>query len=493
MRYRDGGTLSLMKEDRDGLAASYLPLLGQLAEETGVKIYAVGGTVRDLLLGRPLHDIDLVIDGDVEATGRRWAERLGGKFIFLHAEPATVRVVLAGKGKNRFLICDLVELGEEEIEENLRGRDFTVNAMALPFNIFIATAGEFIADSKACVLRSVAENIVDPCGGLTDLQRRLIRPCRSDALAHDPLRALRALRLAGELGFSLVEETLVQIRQYAAGLKAVAGERVGEEMGKILNLSPCVPFLRLLLELDLPVALPSPLRLTALAAEGLSTVRRLEQFCASLMGVYDHFLRSYLLLPCFGNRGRLAVMKLAALFNALPEAEPWLSVTCRRWCWSRREEQLAQRLLTSFKMIKEALCPFSAWTEEEKTAALFRLWRQSGEEWLSFIIWAGAVCPGYGPDFNCRKDGCQRVINHLIEDWRGEQLPWQNVQPLLTAEKICKTFGLKPSPLLGRVVTDVLTAQVTGRIKSREEAEALAASIIQRYQKTRDQRLKDNR
>jgi len=172
------------------------------------EVFLVGGYVRDLLRGEVSKDKDFVLKGDVKKFASEVAKKFNGTFVTLK-EGIAYRVAL----KNKEFI-DFAYL-RESIEEDLKQRDFTIDAIAW----------------------SPKTGIIDPSGGSKDLKNRLIRVVIPTNLAEDPLRVLRAYRLAAQLGFTIEEATRRHLRDYAEGLLSVAAERITEELFKILNTS----------------------------------------------------------------------------------------------------------------------------------------------------------------------------------------------------------------------------------------------------------------
>ena len=188
-------------------------------QDAGFQSYAVGGCVRDALLGRPIHDIDIATDarpGQVMAlfphvipTGLAH----GTVTVLLEGEPFEVTTFRSESGYSDGRHPDAVCF-ETDIVADLSRRDFTINAMALDLD----------------------GNLIDPFGGQVDLERRLLR-CVGEPerrFAEDSLRILRAVRFAAQLGFELEAKTLEAMITLRAGLQLVSAERVREELAKIL-------------------------------------------------------------------------------------------------------------------------------------------------------------------------------------------------------------------------------------------------------------------
>ncbi len=172
--------------------------------------WAVGGAVRDALLGRPVVDLDLVVAGDERDAARRIAAEAGGPAFELSSEFGTWRA-LAG---DRSWHVDVSRLRGDSIEADLGERDFTINALALA-----------LTDPAG---------IIDPHGGVPDLEARLLRPVSERSLADDPLRILRSARLGAELGFELDAETVRLARDSASRAAEPAGERQLAELRLLL-------------------------------------------------------------------------------------------------------------------------------------------------------------------------------------------------------------------------------------------------------------------
>jgi poly(A) polymerase len=189
-------------------------ILEQTGREAGEEAYLVGGLIRDWMLGRQSRDVDLTLPHKALDMARRFSERTGGTFVLLHEEAATARVVLPG------WTFDFAKFRGPDLAEDLRGRDFTVNAIAFSLP------------------RAFEEGVwtpVDPLDGLRDLQERLLRMAAPDAFSRDPLRLLRAFRLSAQHGLTLEAGTRQAIQRAAPLLNRSAPERVHYEWNLLLS------------------------------------------------------------------------------------------------------------------------------------------------------------------------------------------------------------------------------------------------------------------
>jgi len=205
----------------------------------GRPAWLVGGYVRDRLLGRPTHDLDVIVPTGGVSLARAIANAFDGACFVLDADRDVGRAILHD-GAGGTLEVDVARFRLPELLDDLSLRDFTINAMAQK----ITRAG-------------IAPDIVDPFGGRSDLDRALIRAVTEGALRDDPLRSLRAVRQAVELGFRIEDATYNLIRRDAMLLADVAGERVRDELMRIIAAPSAWQHVRLLAELALlPPILP---------------------------------------------------------------------------------------------------------------------------------------------------------------------------------------------------------------------------------------------
>ncbi|MGZ4293899.1 MAG: CCA tRNA nucleotidyltransferase, partial [Solirubrobacteraceae bacterium] len=174
--------------------------------------WLVGGTVRDRLLGRETADYDVAIAGSVAEAARALGRAAGGYAFELSEAFGAWRVV----AHDHAWQVDVLGLNGATIEEDLRRRDFTINAIAAPLG---------------------REGYVDPFGGLQDLRGRRLRAVTPEAFDRDPLRTLRLARIACELGFEVEAQTLGLARSAAPALGGVAPERVFVELRRVV----CAP------------------------------------------------------------------------------------------------------------------------------------------------------------------------------------------------------------------------------------------------------------
>jgi poly(A) polymerase len=231
-----------------------LAALAQLAPGHG-RVWLVGGAVRDELLGRPTPDYDLAVDGDVRALARELGRRAGGHAFQLSDEFGAWRV----RSHEQDWQIDLMPLMGETLEQDLRRRDLTINAIARELG---------------------SAELIDPYGGAADLEARRLRGVGPDSFSADPLRVLRLARLAAELGFTPEQDTLRLASASAPALSTVAPERVFVELRLTLSADGAVAGIELARELGA----------TAVVLPELDALRGVRQSDYHHLDVYQHTL-----------------------------------------------------------------------------------------------------------------------------------------------------------------------------------------------------------
>ena len=219
------------------------------------RCWLVGGALRDRLLGRPTNDYDVVVEGRPGPLARRLARGVNGHAFKLSEGFSVWRVV----SREHTWHLDLLPMNGRSIEDDLAGRDLTINAIAQPLD---------------------GGPLVDPFNGVADLRERRLRMVASGTFVLDPLRTLRVARLACELDFSIDPATAAAAAAAAPGLTAVAPERVFAEIKRIVCAERVVDGLGLMDELEItPVVLPE-----------LSALHRVEQSPYHHLDVHEHTL-----------------------------------------------------------------------------------------------------------------------------------------------------------------------------------------------------------
>jgi len=259
----------LLAERLPAGTVAFLRRAGILAEGAGMHAYLVGGVVRDVLLGLPVEDLDLVVEGDAVSLAGALAQELGGR---ARTHPAFGTAVVEAPGSARI---DLATARTEHyprpgalprvvpggLRQDLFRRDFTINAMAVS------------------VGRDNFGELVDPFGGRADLKQGRIRVLHGLSFLEDPTRAFRAVRFAARLDFVLADETvhLLRVARREDAFSRLSASRLSREIERLLGERRLVRVARTLAALRLLEALHPGLRLTR---KGKARLERTEEVLA---------------------------------------------------------------------------------------------------------------------------------------------------------------------------------------------------------------------
>ncbi len=460
----------------------YIRIAGDAAADGRIgPLYLVGGYLRDLLLGRTgarRIDLDLVIWGEPEAFGRAVAKALDGTFLPL--DPETVRVL--GHPRGVPVRIDVNRPKGETVEADLAARDFTINALAVRID-------RLRADTTA--------SIIDPSGGLNDLTRRCLRAVAASAFDRDPLRLIRAVRLAGELDFTIEEATRLAIIERAPLLASVAGERLRDELFRIIETVPAAPSIKRLDDMGLlRVLVPeaealksvpaSPPHRLPLWEHSVETLRSVELLMANLGQLFPEearWLRERLDREIEASITEAAILKLVGLLHDLGKPQTRSIQPDGRVRFLGHEEaglRILGRLCERLRLGRQVtaligqieryhLRPLHLSREATVTArATYRLFRELGDaapvvllhSWADLRATIGDEAEGFTRH--------QVFLRELFRFYRTEFLASQ-ATPLVRGDDLIQVFGLASGPFLGLVLDHLREAQATGLIKSRAE------------------------
>ena len=446
----------------------------------------MGGSVRELALGRPVQDLDLAVSAHTLELARDLAAALGGTYVLLDEGERTARVVWDED------ILDLAEFRAPTLAGDLKARDFTLNAMAVALN---------------AVLGQAPLELIDPWGGLDDLARGWLRLVASENFHDDPLRLLRAYRFAATHGFQITPETTDAIRRWVPEFSRVAGERVHQELFVLLQAPRAVPVLGAMEAVGL---------LDQVFPE-LSAMKGVEQNGYHHLDVYGHSLATaagmeeVLAAPetYFGElagevvryaqtRPKTVLLKLAALFHDVgkPAVQQRRSNPDRYTFYYHEKvgleifSRVAARLRCSQAEIKTVtsliqmhMRPFlllPAFRERELSfRALGRLVRAARPELPGLFALAMAdSLAGQGP---LKPADSEAVLAELAEaafQFLKERLEPQERLPKLINGHDLIQLGLTPGPRFGGLLTAVEEAQWEGIVRTREDALAMIRRLL---------------
>jgi poly(A) polymerase len=455
----------------DGLEVVRAALAGRPA-------WLVGGAVRDRLLGRPLTDLDLVIDGDPEQAARAVARAAGRAACFALSEDFGAWRVVA---RDRAWQADLERLRGGSLQEDLRLRDFTVNAIAEPIE---------------------GGGTIDPLGGLEDLSARRLRMAGSGAFADDPLRVLRLVRIAVEMDLEPEEQTSAAARAHAGELSGVSAERVFMELRRILSSARARHGLELLDGLEaIEVVLPE-----------LKALQGIEQSRFHHLDVYGHTLevldRTIELQADPGAIfGEEHAADLLALLNE-PLADELTRGEALRWGallhdaakpltrgvrpedgrvtfigHDARGAELARTVLARLRASERLRAHVAALVRNHLRLGFLvhepqPLARRTVYAYLHACdpVEVDVTLLSVADRLATRGDNAQRAIDaHLAiaRGMLGDALRWRAEgwpRPLVRGDELAADLGIPAGPGLGELLGELAAAQYAGEIATREQA-----------------------
>lgn len=471
-------------------AALLLDKLGEILQRHNIDGYVVGGFVRDGLMDRSNNDIDIAVPGDALTIASEVAKTFHAKMVPLDEVNQVARVILPQDKGHWYL--DFASL-RGSIEEDLKLRDFTINAIAIRLNE--------AKDNWAKV------EVIDPWGGYRDLRHHIVRAVSNASFQQDPARLLRAMRFAATLDFSIDQDTEALIQRDAKLITSVAGERLRDELCYILETNRAYQSLCQLNKLGLLDHLIPEL----IGAKGVTQPK--EHF----WDVFDHSLETvacvelllherdadkrekiialvswsaklaqYFNQEASGGHSRKGMLKLAALLHDIAKPstktiEPsgkmrflghakdgvkMATPIMERLRFSNREIKMVQL------MIEHHLRPGYLLTEEMPSRrAIYKYFRDTAEVGVDTLFLGLAdhlAARGPTLDLNQWRKHAE-TTQYIISKWFEER---NTVMPpkLVDGNILMEKFGLSPGPQIRELLEMVREAQAAGEIQSAEEA-----------------------
>lgn len=435
----------------------------RVVDRMGVEAYVVGGYVRDYYLRRPSTDIDVVVVGSGVAVAEELGRELGAKVsIFKTYGTAMLRwkgteVEFVGARRESYTPSSRnphVEPGT--LEDDQRRRDFTINAMAWSVNG--ATFGE----------------LVDPFDGMYDLEECIIRtPCEPErTFSDDPLRMMRAVRFASQLGFDIDDETFEAIQAQAHRINIVSKERIIVELTKIMA-SP-VPSVGL----DL-------MRLTGLMKHVLPELDRMAGVeRRGKHGHKDNFAHTMKVLDNVAKRTDDIWLRWAALFHDIGKPETKAYDSRAGWTFHQHEAvgskmipQLFRRLKLPLnesmrfvqKMVFLHMRPIVLSEDMVTDSAVRRLLFEAGDDIDKLMLLCEAdITSGIDAKVQLYLRNFELVRSKMRDLEERDRV--RNFQPPITGDMIMKIYNLPPSSIIGEIKEVIKNAILDGVIPNDYDA-----------------------
>ena len=453
----------------------------QFAKKKDVRLYLVGGILRDILLNREkiTIDLDFCLKKDAINFGRKLARKIRAGFVVLDKKHGACRLVK--KVVDKTYTLDFNDFRGKSLAEDLKHRDFTINTLAI--------------ELKELLREEVLDNsIIDFYDGRKDLESKTIKIVNKQAFDEDPLRILRAFSLASIFSFKINKETLKLIRLKRKKLINVSAERIREELFKILENHNAFNYL---LELDrlkiLKIIVPEieimrgvkqgPYHHLDVWQHTLETIRQLEGLVQELKNNKE--IQGYLDEIISGQRKRRALIKLGALLHDIgkPSAKRKEDGKTKFHGHERIgleiTETIAKRLKLSNdeldslkKIVLWHLRPGYLADNVEITArATFRYFRDTAQEGLSILLISIADQRATKGPLTSRKSRAQheKAVLDLIEEYFRRKKE-KKIPRFITGDDLIEKFKLRPSPLIGKILSEIEELQAIGKIRTKKEA-----------------------
>lgn len=427
--------------------------LNAFAEKRGVQLYLVGGSVRDLLLNRPVTDLDFALAGDAIAFAKTFADKIGEAFVRLEEQPPTARIVI----RETRLTLDFAGFRAETLEADLRLRDLTINAMALDLSALL-TKPEVI--------------LINPCDGFSDLKTRTLRFPSEEVVIDDPLRLLRVYRFSAQLGFEIPEATIDLIRRHKNRLPQASPERIRDELIKILNLKNAAAYLRRMDETRLlSQIIPEIEGIRGSHRDALDRrLRALKMYeikpIPDTLQAYQPQIEAYLYEGLTYDLCRGQILKLALLLH--DSGTETALQAMNRLRLGRKAAQLMRCLVENRMYLMDSMDGDGQIPRRSMTYFL----RRTGDDWLGVLLITYANIRSAGK--HIRRTNAPPMVEALLKQFAdfyyNEFAPIMARGRLITGTDILQTFGAMPGVRIGHVLQHIEDLQFEGEIVTPEEA-----------------------
>lgn len=472
----------------------------------GQEIYLVGGAVRDLLLGRQVKDFDFLVPENAIQIGRRVANALGTGFYPLDVSRDFGRVLI-GEGSNR-LILDFIRFQGNDLDEDLMARDLSINAIAID-------------------LRQ-PDALLDPCGGVGDLLAHRVKACSPTSFSSDPVRIIRAVRMAAAFGMRIEAGTRAQMKAAVSGLPSVSPERLRDEFFKLLAVpkpGTSIRALDLLGALEVIFPEIKPLRKLEQPSPHafdvwnhiLQVLKRLDQILellgdgvgaegagdmqsgliAQKLGRYRKQFNEHLEIELVPDHSRLALLYFATLFHDVGKGTTqsrdetgrihfydhenvgaaMVAERGRALHLSNDESEVLERIIKHhgrpYLLTKESAPP--------RRRAIYRFFRDTGSTGIEICLLSLADFMGKF-DAQVPQDELGKhldTLRTLLEAYFEHANEQVSPPILVNGEDLMRELGLKPGPKIGELLEAVREAQAAGEVGDKVGALELARRMIE--------------
>ena len=441
--------------------------------------YIIGGSIRDLLLNRIPSDYDIAVMENPKKSAEKIAKNISGHLVEMGKPGQMIFRVISNNN-----IIDITSLNGSSIEDDLKKRDFTINAMAYDVS---------------------SAEIIDCLGGLGDLADKKVRMVSSDVFKKDPIRLIRAYRIAACLDFQIELQTTTVISAYAKLIQNSAGERLWGEIFKLLGTSKSYQYLSQMDDAGL---------LTAIFPD-LDRLKECPQNSHHMYDVFEHTMRAYshietilndtakilpkdirIQIQQYLDEEKTVLLKYAILLHDI--GKPWAKTIDSKgkihfYGHPQKSADLAQKISQKLKfsnrekefadfIIRNHLNPLFLFTALQKKTlthkGVTRFFKKCGDNTPALLLHAIADIMAKGDTPNQTHKAFIGFVKEMIHHFFHSFKPKITEPPLITGRDLIQEFGLIPSPEFKKILNIVQEEILTNKIKSRSEALAWVRDYI---------------
>jgi poly(A) polymerase len=440
------------------------------------QVYLVGGSVRDLLLGRRPIDLDLAVAGNPRAFALRLAAHTGGRLVPLGKPGLMLYRIVHGSQ-----VIDVSAVAGQSISEDLLRRDFTINALAVDV---------------------ASGDIIDVCGGRADLATGRVRMVSRSAFEQDPVRLIRTFRMAAVLRFEVTPETAAAVRDQAMLITRPAGERIRDELLKILETGRAADAIGQMADCGLLSAmLPELAALSSEQPAQTPCCDRFEHTLKAFSEIENLLADPRAVIPSDIDPGvwslasiPAAILKFAILLHELvrPAADRngWrrfrrptvncdaVKTICARIKLSNRQTNYVDFIARKHRW---PLLLFEANRRKRLSdRAVSRFFMAGGDKTPDLFLHAAADAAGGTCEIGHQEQTFDSFARGSLRRYFTEFLPRKNSPPLLTGDDLIELLGLQPAPFFRSLLTRIEADRLAGRLQTKDEAIRRVETMLQR-------------
>lgn len=403
-----------------------------------VELYLVGGSVRDLLLNRSVSDFDFTLKSETIQFAKSFAKSINASFVPLEEQPPTARVIVKTQQPTQTELClDFTQFRANTLIEDLCLRDLTINAIAIPLE---------------SVMETDHPEIIDPCNGINDLDKRQLLFPSEQVIINDPLRLMRIFRFSTQLDFHIPQNSFKLVQKHSNLLPNVSQERVRDELFKLLKNKKSNYYLQLMSKADLLSKVIPNLKNRL---DNWSSLERFEKKpIPESLSEYRAEIDAYLNEELGLLANRYTLIKLCLL-------NPENTV------------EIGKRLRLSRKAVKFLKCitiEYPQLSDEVLTKKqIITFLRNTSSEWWGVLLLSVAILPISA-----------EVLKQIADTYFQHLLPILEQGKLISGEDLIRKFKLKEGKEIGVLLKQIEEMQHHGEIQTRAEAFIAVEKLIQK-------------